>query len=75
MTAYHVTQYGHEDMLVEADDYDVDEDGDLVFWALDEEDDELVEVGRFVEGGWTSVVLAADEVDEDELDEDLDEDC
>jgi len=63
-----------EDHVVEADEYEVDEDGDLVFWSLDEdevdEDGEpmLVEVGRVAADRWDSVFTA--EYEDEEADED-----
>lgn len=57
------------DVLVDASDYEIDEDGDLVFW--DEMDDgELVESGRFCAGtfvGVHTVELIDEGEDEDEL--------
>lgn len=58
-----------EDVFVEADDYEVDEDGDLVFSAVHEDEDGediSVEVGRFKEAAWGAVVAIEAEDDEDE---------
>lgn len=64
---FSVILYGHEDVEIVADEYEVDEDGDLVFWA-DEGDDELVEIARFREGAWSGVSqVAEDDEEEDEV--------
>lgn len=60
-----------EDLFVEADDYEVDEDGDLVFLDVDEDEDSdsedgFVEVGRVQANRWEAVV-PADLDDEDEV--------
>jgi hypothetical protein len=56
--------YDVEVFVVEADDYEIDEDGDLVFWG-DEGEDELVEIGRCV--GFRGSVFRAAEAWEVEL--------
>lgn len=57
-----------DDLMVEADEYEVDEDGDMVFWSVvDEDDDEMVEVGRVKDGCWAAVFTA----EEDEAEGDL----
>jgi hypothetical protein len=60
-----------EAYVVEADDYEIDEGGDLVFWG-DEGEDELVEIGRHV-GFRGSVFQIADVEWEVEFEFDLDE--
>lgn len=52
--------------VVEADDYEVDTDGELVMLA-ENEDGELAEIGRFP--NYTAVVQYAEEGDEDEGEE------
>lgn len=59
-----------DDLFVEADDYEVDEDSDLVFLAEADEDHEcddngMMEVARVRAGRWDAVV-EADVDDEDE---------
>lgn len=49
-----------DDLYVEAEDYEVDEDGDLVFLAADDEgefesEDGMVEVGRVKACVWSAV--------------------
>ena len=55
---------------VEADEYEVDEGGDLVFWMVDEDDvDEdtgeafMVEVHRFQEYSWSGVMTVFEDKD------------
>lgn len=67
MDNYAVKDAFGETHEVGADDYEVDEDGDLVMFA-ENEDGDLVEIGRFPH--YTAVVLLA----EDETEEDEDED-
>lgn len=57
-----------EDVFVDADDYEVDEDGDLVFSTVREDDDGediSVETGRFKEDVWAAVLEVEPEEDED----------
>lgn len=61
-----------DDLFVDADDYEVDEDGDLVFLVEDENDefeseDGLVEVARVAAGKWDAVVPVEVEDDEEEV--------
>lgn len=61
-----------KNIYVEADDYEVDEDGDLVFLVADEDDefeseDGMVEVARVVSGRWDAVAPVEDDEDEDEV--------
>ena len=61
-----------DDLFVDAEDYEVDEDGDLVFLNTDEEDeyeseDGMVEVGRVPAGKWDAVVAVEAEDDDEEV--------
>lgn len=67
-----VMSYDADDLFVDADDYEVDEDGDLVFLNADEDaefesEDGMVEVGRAVAGKWDAVVSVECEEEEDEV--------
>lgn len=67
-----------EDLFVDAEDYAVDADGDLVFLNEDVDDefdseDGMVETARVVAGQWAAVVPAAAEDDDDDEDEDDEE--
>lgn len=64
--------HGDNITLVEADEYEVDEGGDLVFWMVDEDDvDEdtgeafMVEVHRFQEYSWSGVMTVFEHEDKD----------
>lgn len=69
-----VMSFSDDELYVDAEDYEVDEDGDLVFLNADEDDefeseDGMVEVARVVSGAWNAVVSAECEDDEDDEDE------
>ena len=65
--------YG-DDLVVSADDYEVDEDGDLVFLAEGDEEvsevDEngMIEVGRVQAHAWAAVIEVSDEDEDDDFD-------
>lgn len=63
------------ELEVFADEYEIDEDGDLVFWAVEDEyadEPEMVEVGRVATHCWSSVFQVAD-VEDDEVEVETDE--